>query len=463
MFPLFVLVLIAFSHSIVASKHEGADNSVSFDTATEMYLYAWPLVITSLTRESMFYLPDNLMLPLPVFPNPNLTAIVKPNVDTLYDACWINHEKVDDLVLTIPDTTDGLYYLFPLMDAWSNIVASPGWRTTGKGQTTVLIRWQYSNKTDPAPGEYDMVIKSPTATTYLLGRTNVADQSDLRPTQEQLFSYRLKPQFEGDAEATSAGADAAAAVAGRGPLPSPSGTTVEDIFAMGAAEFFNTFAELMVANPPLLPQDEAIVSKMQEEFGLIPGQPWNFATSIGADQRRALEAGQQKGVKAIYTYPVKRANGWTLPSMQTGNFSSDYYLRAYIALVLYCANVPQDAVYYETEVLPGGSNEYELVFPAGSLPPNDEFWSVTMYSEEGYLVANADAIYSISSQQDLVVREDGAVHITISMVAPEDRSGTNWLPAPQAGEGFSLTLRVYWPQEPILDGSWVPPAVNKLQ
>jgi hypothetical protein len=36
------------------------------DTATEMYLYAWPLVMSSLTRKSMFYLPDNIMLPLPV-------------------------------------------------------------------------------------------------------------------------------------------------------------------------------------------------------------------------------------------------------------------------------------------------------------------------------------------------------------------------------------------------------------
>lgn len=91
-----------------------------------MYLYGWPLVMSSLTRKSMFYLPPNIMLPLPVFPNPNLTAIVKPNVDTLYDACWIDHTRVDELTLTIPDTTDGLYYLFPLMDAWTNIVASPG-------------------------------------------------------------------------------------------------------------------------------------------------------------------------------------------------------------------------------------------------------------------------------------------------------------------------------------------------
>ncbi len=36
------------------------------DTSSEMYLYSWPLVISYLTRRQMFYLPDNLMLPLPV-------------------------------------------------------------------------------------------------------------------------------------------------------------------------------------------------------------------------------------------------------------------------------------------------------------------------------------------------------------------------------------------------------------
>lgn len=106
------------------------------DASTELYLYSFPLVLSYITRNTMFYLPDNLMLPMPIFPNPNLTAIVKPNVDTLYDACWINHTKVEELVLTIPNTDDGVYYLFPLMDAWSNIVNSPG-------KTIALVFYYY--------------------------------------------------------------------------------------------------------------------------------------------------------------------------------------------------------------------------------------------------------------------------------------------------------------------------------
>lgn len=234
--------------------HHGAEMA----TPTEMYLYAWPLVMTSLTRQSMFYCPDNRMMPLPVFPNPNLTAIVKPNVDTLYDACWINHEKAADLTLSIPDTTEGLYFLFPLMDAWTNVVQCPGWRTTGKGATTVLIRGPNSTS-NPAEGEYDVVINSPTSIAYLLGRTNVEDQSNLLPTQKQLFSYELSVDTYSDDILSKGGSDVGKT------------NPVEKIFSMSPADFFNTFAELMKTNPPIMPQDEDIVSKMRSQYGLVPG------------------------------------------------------------------------------------------------------------------------------------------------------------------------------------------------
>jgi len=36
------------------------------------------------------------------------------------------------------------------------------------------------------------------------------------------------------------------------------------------------------------------------------------------------------------------------------------------------------------------------------------------------------------------------------------------LPAPASG-GFSLTLRLYWPQESVLDKSWAAPEVQLVE
>lgn len=134
--------------------------------------------MTKLTRKSipMVFEPDNDMVPLIAFPNPDLTAIVKPNVDTLYSSCWIDHTKAEELTLHVPDTNgDGLYYLFPLMDAWTNIIDSPGWRTTGKGEQKILIRGPFANQSAPVDSSYTHVIQSTTSLAYLLGRTNVPD------------------------------------------------------------------------------------------------------------------------------------------------------------------------------------------------------------------------------------------------------------------------------------------------
>lgn len=87
------------------------------------------------------------------------------------------------------------------------------------------------------------------------------------------------------------------------------------------------------------------------------------------------------------------------------------------------------------------------------------FWSVTVYDAAGELVPNALGRYSVSSSRpdELVRRPDGSIDIVFALRDPGD-PGANWLKVP-AGGRFSAYLRMYWPDQPILDGTWQPPPI----
>ena len=90
-----------------------------------------------------------------------------------------------------------------------------------------------------------------------------------------------------------------------------------------------------------------------------------------------------------------------------------------------------------------GANKYVMHFPKGQLPPAKGFWSLTMYDENYFFVANPINRYSISARQNLKSNPDGSVDLYIQNDSPGADKESNWLPAP-AGK-FVLMLRLYWP------------------
>ena len=90
------------------------------------------------------------------------------------------------------------------------------------------------------------------------------------------------------------------------------------------------------------------------------------------------------------------------------------------------------------------------------------FWSVTLYDEQGFQVANAINRFSLGSRNQLEAGSDGSVTLYIqrNMDAADPRR-PNWLPAPQSGP-FNLTMRTYYPKQVTLDGDWKPPAVVQV-
>jgi hypothetical protein len=94
------------------------------------------------------------------------------------------------------------------------------------------------------------------------------------------------------------------------------------------------------------------------------------------------------------------------------------------------------------------------------------FWSLTMYDttydgSSGYLVDNPIDRYVVNDDTPgLEWNANGSLDVTISHSEPGAEKPGVWLPAPDGP--FYLVLRLYGPQQPLLDGDWAIPPVQRV-
>ena len=65
-------------------------------------------------------------------------AVIKPNVDTIYSRVVVDLSH-QDLVLTVANVTDGRYFVYPVLDAFGNVIAEIG-VVNNNGPGDYLIR-----------------------------------------------------------------------------------------------------------------------------------------------------------------------------------------------------------------------------------------------------------------------------------------------------------------------------------
>ena len=430
----------------------------------EAVVYGLPLVMMDLTRAKTtnvarphgFSAPVNQFVHVRAFPDASFKDVVRANVDTLYSSAFLDL-GAGPIVLSVPDAKSR-YYLLPMMDAWTNVFASPGTRTTGTGAGRFAITGPGWSGTLPAGLTR---IEAPTNMVWIIGRTQTNGPDDYAAVHALQEGFTLVPlsafgrPYAAPDGVVDAGLDMKTA-------------PVDRLRAMSSAEFFDRLALLMKSNPP--PASEAPVLGKLRAIGIVPGEkfdPSKLDPAVARGLEPALAVALEK-LDAASKQAGAPVNGWRVPSMALGNYGSDYGTRAVVALVGLGANLPQDAVYpsafVDGEGQPlDGAHRYVIRFARGSTPPVQAFWSITLYDSNSFFVANPLNRYAVSSWMPLATGADGSLEIYVQHEAPGKDKESNWLPAP-AGN-FNLTLRMYWPnaQAPtVMDGSWQPPAVTRL-
>jgi len=458
--------------AMLASNPVKAEESVveAFPDAVEAYIYGYPLVTMEMTRRVMTNVekPAGTRAPMGQFarireyPTAEFKDVTAPNADTLYTTAWVDVGE-EPWVLDLPDANDR-YYLFPMLDGWTNIFEVPGRRTTGTGKQTYAITGPGWKGTLPAGvKEY----KSPTAIVWLLGRIYCTgtpeDYAAVHKLQDEISIVPL----------SAYGKPYTPPVGKVDPSIDMKAAVREQVNAMSAEQYFNLLATLMVDNPPA-GVDSSMVEKMAR-IGVVPGQPFD-SSKLSSMARKSLAevpklanaqimAWMQEGVVAG---DMKLENGWGF-TVKTGIYGTNYMQRAFITAIGLGANRPQDAVYPTSEgpsLLTSytGDKKYVMHFAKGGLPPVNGFWSLTMYDEGYFFVANPINRQSISARQNLKHNADGSVDLYIQNESPGADNESNWLPAPKGK--FILMLRLYWPKDTppsIIDGSWTIPAVEVVK
>lgn len=440
-----------------------AEGLEDFWLATDAYIYGYPLVTMEMTRRvvSNVVKPEGTRAPmgqlirLRQYPNASFRDVTAPNADTLYTTAFLDVGP-EPWVLSLPDMK-GRYFLFPMLDGWTNVFQVPGKRTTGTAAQTYAITGPgWKGTLPPGVKEY----KSPTGIVWLLGRIYcTGTQDDYKAVHELQDQCRLvplsaygKPYTPPDGKVDPS-IDMKTAVR-------------EQVNRLDTKAYFTLLAQLLKTNPPVAADAPEIAHFAK--IGLVPGKDFD-AGKLDADFAKRIPqvAVDRIMVQFKTNKAVKDINGWGYTT-KTGIYGTDYLMRALVTAIGLGANRPQDAIYptslKDADVKPyDGANTYVMHFPKGQLPPVGGFWSLTMYDADYFFVNNPLNRYSISARQNLKANPDGSVDLYIQNKSPGADKESNWLPAPTGK--FVLMLRMYWPNEKspsIINGTWTIPPVRKV-
>jgi hypothetical protein len=446
---------------------EAAAHAIGVDA----YLYLYPLITMDITRKQFTNTdkgigrgPMNEFHNVPAYPPASDKTVVRTNYDTLYSLTYLDLLK-EPVVVSVPDTA-GRFYLLPMLDMWTDVFASPGWRTTGTQASNFLVTppgWRPDLR-DRFIDEFKLPkdvqrIDAPTPYVWIIGRTKTDGPSDYDAVRKIQAGYKITPLSEWGKTAKPVEFKADPSVDMKTPPR-------EQVDTMPVGRYFAYAAELMGQQPPHL-TDQPILAEMKK-LGLEPGKPFDIA-KVDPLIARALDTVAEDGQKLMeWKVPTlaRVVNGWSMNTDTMGVYGNYYLKRAIVTRLGLGANLPEDAIYPlnladETGKPLDGSNKYTIHFDKESTPPANAFWSITMYDPEGFAYPNGIDRQAVSSWMPFKYNADGSLDLYFQNESPGKSKEANWLPSPKGA--FNMTMRLYSPKAEALTGKWNPPPITRAQ
>jgi hypothetical protein len=430
--------------------------------AKEAYTYGFPLVDSYRIQYSYFVdtknpeykAPWNQIKNIPRVYTPADTAIQTPNSDTPYS--WLGLDlRAEPIVITMPSIEKNRYYSLQLIDAYTFNFDYAGSRTTGNdGGKFVVAGPGWKGET---PKGIKKVFRSETEFAFAVFRTQLFNPADLDNVKKVQAGYEAEPVSAFLKQPAPAAAQAIDFIK---PLTHDEEKT--------SLEFFNIL-NFVMQYAPTVPSEEALRARFVK-IGIAPGKTLD-ASTLSPEMKTAIQQGMADAW-AAFDGGVKLIDEGKLTSgdlFGTRESLKNNYLYRMLATIGIYGNSKQEAMYPAYRVDSAGqkldgANRYTLRFAPGQLPPVNAFWSMTMYElPQSLLVANPINRYLINSPMlpQLVKDADGGITLYIQNESPGKDKEPNWLPAPKGP--FATYLRLYWPKQAAVEGTWKNPPITKAK
>jgi hypothetical protein len=269
-----------FGAALPASAQTALTEQEAHAIGVDAYLYFYPLVTMDVTRKQLtniepgkgFGGPMNTFANVPAYPTAADRAVVRPNFDTLYSSGWLDLTK-EPMIVSAPDT-GGRYYLLPMLDMWTDVFASPGWRTTGTQAGNFLITPPGWNGDTPSGMTR---IDAPTPYVWIIGRTKTDGPQDYDAVHKIQAGYKITPLSQNYSPPT-------VKIDPSGDMKTPPKVQVD---TMPAEKYFAYAAELLKVIPPHI-TDQPMIAQLKK-IGFEPGKSFELGNANPAI-RKALEA-----------------------------------------------------------------------------------------------------------------------------------------------------------------------------
>ncbi len=427
------------------------------------YLWGWPLVNMSNRAASFAKAPEPGLLggvvPVAFNRNAMLTGYVRPeqkfitcpNQDVVYGASFFALDK-EPIVFQIPEFGDR-FWVYALYDARTDefseigkqhgtkpgfyLMAGPGW------------------KGDP-PAGITAIVRSSTTSVFAAPRIFMNDTPEdhaaIQPVINQVAFYPLG-EFDGKMKTKDW------SKLPHFPAPESKGETRW----VNPETFFDELPVVMKQVAPL-PGEEAFYKWIGSVLEASAKDQ-----AVKATLTEAAIAAERDLIEPLFLWrnnggPV--GNGWNT-QVNAAQWGTDYLNRTAMAKSSMYGNRPDETKYYYTDydsqgTQLAGQNTYAVTFAKGQVPPVQGFWSLTLYNDVHLFSPNALQRFSLGTKNpNLRFNADGSLTLYAGAQSPGADKEGNWLPAPSGT--FSLFLRAYWPDKAILDGTWMPPAVEQMK